>query len=125
MRLALSLSLASLLLAVPVHAQELELEYATGTVCDTQKEMERYVAVFDGDAAAAIATVNAEEHDPSACALATVTYLRGPELGTARNKNSAFQIVRILVVGVATAQGIQVVKPAALFTIFGIREYAV
>jgi hypothetical protein len=121
MKIAFQVALAFLILSAPVQAQE--FEYGTGTVCDTQQQMERYVALFRGDAQAAIEAVNAEEHDPTACGLATVSYLRGPQLETVRNKDSAFEIVRILVVGVGTPRGVQAVKPAAYFTVFGIREY--
>jgi hypothetical protein len=121
MKLAFQVALAFLTLSVPAQAQE--YEYGTGTVCDTQQQMERYVALFSGNAQAAIDAVNAEEHDPTACGLATVSYLRGPQLETVRNKDSAFQIVRILVVGVGTPKGVQAVRPAAYFTVFGIHEY--
>ena len=121
MKLALQLALAFLLFSLSARAQE--FEQGTGAVCDTQKQMERYVALFDGDAEAAIDAVNAEEHDPTACALATVTYLRGPQLETVRTKDTAFEIVRILVVGVSTPQGVRPVKPAAFFTVFGVLEY--
>jgi len=120
-KLALQLALAFLLFSLSARAQE--FEQGTGAVCDTQKQMERYVALFDGDAEAAIDAVNAEEHDPTACALATVTYLRGPQLETVRTKDTAFEIVRILVVGVSTPQGVRPVKPAAFFTVFGVLEY--
>jgi hypothetical protein len=68
-------------------------------VCDTQSQVERFVALFSGDAQAAIDGVNAEEQNPTACALINVAYLRGPHIGMARNGDNAFEIVRILVVG--------------------------
>jgi hypothetical protein len=117
------IALTFLLLSVPARAQE--FEYGTSTVCDTQQQMERYVALLGGNTQTAIDAVNAEEHDPTACALATVSYVRGPQLETVRNKDSAFQIVRILVVGVGMADSVHPVKPAAFFTVFGIREYSV
>jgi hypothetical protein len=43
----------------------------------------------------------------------------------ARNGDNAFEIVRILVVGIDTAAGIQAVRPAAYFSLFGVKEYAV
>jgi hypothetical protein len=43
----------------------------------------------------------------------------------ARHGANAFQIVRILVVGVETEAGIQAVKPAAYFSLFEVKEYAV
>jgi hypothetical protein len=96
MKPALYLALLSLISFSPARAQE--YERGTALLCDTHKEVERYVARFNGDEQSAINAVNTEEQNPTACALATVAFMRGPEIGTARNKESAFQIVRVLVV---------------------------
>ena len=106
-------------------AQAADYEVGESLVCDTQSQVERYVAIFSGDAQAAINAVNAEEHNPTACALVDVVYLRGSHIGTARHGDNAFEIVRILVVGIDTAAGIQAVPPAAYFSLFGVKEYAV
>jgi hypothetical protein len=81
--------------------------------------------LFAGDAQSATGTVNAEEHNPTACALANVAYVRSSRIEMVRQGNSAFEIVRILVVGIDTAAGIQAVRPAAYFSLFGVKEYAV
>ena len=106
-------------------AQAMDYEVGSSIVCDTQSQVERFVALFSGDTQAAIDAVNAEEHNPTACALVDVAYLRGAEIGMARNGDSAFEIVRILVVGVDTAAGIQAVRPNTYFSLFGVKEYAV
>jgi hypothetical protein len=51
--------------------------------------------------------------------------MRGPELATARNKENAFQIVRILVIGVETPSGLRAVRPSAYFSAFKVVEYDV
>jgi hypothetical protein len=114
-------------LAVPLCASAQPTEYEVGAslVCDTQTQAERFVALFSGDARAAIDAVNAEEHDPTACALINAAYLRGSQVGTARHGDNAFEIVRILVVGIDTPAGIQAVQPSAYFSLFGVKEYAV
>jgi hypothetical protein len=55
----------------------------------------------------------------------TVAFVRGPDLATARNKESAFQIVRILVVGVETPSGLRSIRPAPYFSAFKLLEYDV
>ena len=85
----------------------MDYEVGSSIICDTQSQVERFVALFSGDTQAAIDAVNAEEQNPTACALVDVAYLRGAEIGMARNGDSAFEIVRILVVGIDTAAGIQ------------------
>jgi hypothetical protein len=123
MRPAFHLALLSLLASWPAQAQE--YEHGTALLCDSQKQVERYVALFKGEEQSAADAVNTEEQDPNACGLASVAFVRGPNLGTARNKESAFQIVRILVVGVDTPDGIRPVTPTPYFTVFEVVEYDV
>jgi hypothetical protein len=106
-------------------AHAMDYEVGSSIICDTQSQVERFVALFSGDTQAAIGAVNAEEQDATACALIDAAYLRGAEIGVARNGDSAFEIVRILVVGIDTAAGIQAVRPSAYFSLFGVKEYAV
>jgi hypothetical protein len=123
MKTALVVAILSLVTCPPVHAYETE----TGAVmiCDTQKQVERYVQVFDGNPRAAIRAVNTEENDPNACALADVAYVQGPDVGMARSSSHAFRIVPIAVVGVNTARGAAPVKPALFFTPVEIKELSV
>jgi hypothetical protein len=122
-RFALAISLAPLSLCSPASAQQ--VEYGTTLICDTQEQVERYIALFNGEAQTTVNQLNAEEHNPYACSLGTVTYLRGPEIKTTRTPTRAYHIFRILVVGVETPSGIQRVQPASFFTLFENREYAV
>jgi hypothetical protein len=115
------------LLAAPfcAPAQATEYEVGTSIVCNTQQQVERFVALFNGDAQAAIRFVNAEEKNPTACAIMNIAYVRGAQVGTARHGEHAFEIVRILVVGVEAENGIRPVRPAAYFSMFGVKEYVV
>jgi len=122
--LHLQLALISLFLCSPAQAHE--VEYGTGLICDTQQQAEQLVAHLDGDDLdAAVSAVNASEHDAKACGIATVAFVRGPQLATARSRDATFQVVRILVVGVSTASGLRSVAPAAYVSLFKVREYAV
>src|SRR5262249_47289961 len=111
------------LLGAPVQASDYEL--GISLVCDTQAQVEHFVAAFDGDAQAAIRDVNATEENPAACVIRNVAYMRGFQVGMARNGDSAFEIVRILVVGIKTERGILPVRPSVHFSLFGVKEYAV
>jgi hypothetical protein len=115
------------LLAAPfcVPAQASDYEVGASLVCDTQGQVERFVALLSGDAQAAIRVVNAEEANPSACAIMNVAYMRGLQVGMARHGENAFEIVHILVVGVESGDSIRPVRPAAYFSLFGVKEYAV
>jgi hypothetical protein len=117
------LAVLTLLTSFPARAQE--YEQATALLCDNQKQVERYVELFRGEEQAAVDAVNDEVQDPTACALETVTFVRGPEVETARSKGAAFQIVRVLVVGVETPSGFRAVRPSAFFSAFEVLEYEV
>jgi hypothetical protein len=126
MRMMLPLALSASLLGASARAADYaDYETATSLVCDTQAQVERFVALFAGDAQAAIRVVNAEEQNPSACMIMNVAYRRGAQIGTARHGDNAFAIVRILVVGVETGEGIRPVRPAVYFSLFDVKEYAV
>jgi hypothetical protein len=127
MRFAAHVVSLFVLLAAPICAPAQASDYEVGSslVCDTQEQVERFVALFTGDAQAAIRLVNAEAKNPSACAIMNIAYVRGTQVGMARHGEHAFEIVRILVVGVETENSIRAVRPAAYFSLFGVKEYVV
>ncbi len=127
MSFATRLVLLSALLAAPLCAPAQASDYDVGAslICDTRAQVERFVTLFTGDAQAAIRVVNAEEQNPSACVIMNVAYMRGTQIGMARHGDSAFEIVRILVVGIETGNGILPVRPSVYFSLFGVTEYAV
>jgi len=118
----LGIAALSLLLCLPAQAQRVEV--GTGVLCDTQKQMERFVALFDGDEETAVNAVNAESNDPSACGFGTIAYVRGPEIATApaRTGTSTFHIVRVLVVAVLTEAGFRPSAPAPFFSVEQVDE---
>jgi hypothetical protein len=123
MKSALCLVLLSSLIGLPAYAQEVE----TGAImlCDTQQQVERFAQLYEGDPQAALSAVNTEENDPTACAMADVAYVQGPQLGTARSSSHAFGIIPIVVVAVATPRGYQPVSPSRFFTPVTVVEFAV
>jgi hypothetical protein len=131
MKRRLRFALISLVLCTPAHAQdgrvvdERDIEVGDALVCDTQVQAERYVAHFKGDSEAAVRAVNREQSDPSACGLMRAAFMRGPNVAAVSQGNMSFQIVRILVLGVAGPQGFRAVEPAPYFTVFGVTEYPV
>jgi hypothetical protein len=120
----LQLALLGLVLCSPVRAQE--IEYDKGLICETQEQAQTLVARLNGDDFdSAVRAVNAGEQDPQACRVATVAFVRGNTLATARTKTATFQLVRVLVLGVETAGGYRQVVPAAFVSVFRVKEYAV
>ena len=117
--------LATLFLLMCSPANAYELETGSITICDTQKQVERFVELFDESPQAAMSAVNAEENNPNACAEVDISYVPGPKLGVARSRSHAFQIMPIVVVDVKTPGGYRPVKPAMFFTVVEVKEFAV
>jgi hypothetical protein len=103
-------------------SKALDTEYDTGVICATQKQAERLAMLLEDDERTAIARVNAEERDPSACAVESVAFVRGASLATARSGADTFAVVEILVVGVDLGNGFQSVAPSAYFMLVKIDE---
>ena len=120
MKIGLLVGFLSLLLVAPTRADEVET--STGVICNTQKQMERFVVLNDADPQSAIRAVNAEEHDPAACAVASLAFVRGGNPVTVRKRDATFQIVPILVVGVVTPDGVRGIIPAVYFSLFRVEE---
>jgi|ERR1043166_2568506 hypothetical protein len=114
-----------LLLALCIAARAQEVEITNGLICDTQQQVEQFVALYDGNAKDTAERVNVAEHNPTACVISGMAYVRGRNLATARTKDTTFQIVPILVVGVVTENGVQAVAPARFFSAIEIKEIAV
>jgi hypothetical protein len=114
---ALLLVPSVLLLATAAQAQDVEL--GPSLICNTENQVERFFALYEGDARAAINAVNTEVNDPTACGLANTAYVRGRQLATARNKDTTFGVVEILVLGIVDEEGsVESVTPAVFYSLF-------
>jgi Zn-dependent alcohol dehydrogenase len=121
-----SMALLALLIAAPAQAQDSaeqnnnRVEIDTNLFCDTQQQVERFAALFNGDqvsAEAAIAEVNAEQRSNDACVIATAAYQRAGAVSTVRNGGATFDVMRIVVVGVYTLNGLEQALPTEFFTL--------
>ena len=109
-----------LILSVPALAQEVEV--TNGLICDTQEQVQQFVALYDGDTQSTAEKVNVAERNPTACIVSGIAYVRGRKLATARTKDTTFQIVPILVLGVVTQKGIESVTPARYYSAIEVKE---
>jgi hypothetical protein len=119
MRFALHLALLFLAFTVPARAHD--IEYDTAAICDTQNQAQRLGMLLDDDEHA-IAMVNAEAGNPSACAVETVAFVRGASLATVRSKAEAFAVIEILVVGVDLEGGLRSIAPNVHFMLVKLDE---
>jgi hypothetical protein len=139
MKYAISAALFCLLLSAPARAQDIgpqdigpqdtgphDIAVGTTIVCDTQHEVKRFVALMRGNvrsANSAVSTINAEQNDRNACGVSKLAFLRGATRATERTRDETFEIVEILVVGVATAAGVRPAIPSVYFAVFKVEEY--
>lgn len=115
----LRIALFAFLQAVPAQAQD-KVEIDTNLICDTQQQVERFVALFDGNLGSAEATVtavNAENKTPDACVIATAAFQRGGAVSTVSTAETTFDVTRITVVGVYTVNGLERSDPTEFFTL--------
>src|ERR1700751_5246767 len=77
------------------HRPHLRLRTAGRSLCRTLR----------GDVRATLSAVNTEAADPTACGVATVAYARVADHAKVTNHDGSYQIVEILVVGIATPMG--------------------
>ena len=120
MKFALHLALLFLAFTFPARAHD--IEYDTGAICDTQNQAQRLAMLLDDNERTAIGMVNAEERNPSACAVETVAFVRGASLATVRSKAEAFAVIEILVVGMNLESGFRSIAPNVQFMLVKIDE---
>lgn len=107
-------------LIAPAGAGEQNIEVDTNLICDTQQQVERLLALFDGQtgsAEGAIAAVNEEANVTDACVIATVAFRRGEVVATVKNVQATFDVIRVEVVGVYGLDGLERIQPADYFTL--------
>jgi hypothetical protein len=127
----LRLAFLSLVLCGPASAQDRDgtdkhgVEIGDVLVCDTQEQVERYIALYGGDQDEAIRSVNSDANGPRRCGVVSAAFVRGPRIDAASHGNMAFTIVPILVLGVESPEGFRTVDPALYFSVFGVTEYQV
>jgi len=96
---------------------EFDVDIDTKLICDTQKQVERFVALFTGDVGAALHAVNSEQDNPTACDVASIAYVPGDEVSSAKGPCGHFRVVRILLIGVLTEDnGFLYTVPAPYFS---------
>lgn len=120
MILVLRVLIVLMLACLPVRAEEemeFDIDIDTRLVCDTQKQVERFVALFAGDVGAALHAVNSEQESPTACDITTIAYVPGDDVATAKGPCGHFAVVKILLIGVLTEdEGFLFTVPATYFT---------
>jgi hypothetical protein len=94
-----------------------EVQAGKGLICDTQEQVEQFIALTrtEADLSAAIEAVNTAVGSPQACGLAKIHFVGEEEV----RQMGTFKIVRVLIVGFNDGEKwFEVQPPHFQFTIF-------
>jgi len=99
-----------------------DVETSVAPVCETQKQVERLASLIDYETSSAVNAVNVEAQNPRACGIANVAFVRGERIGMVHSYDATFEIVEVLVVGLASGDSVITAKPAIYFSLLKIEE---
>src|SRR5262245_48965371 len=89
------------------------VEVGVGVVCETQKQMERCVALHTSgsEAEVAIGLVNSESHDGRACGAVAVAFIPGKAVADLAIKGGTMRVTEVMIIATLTSQGLQAIEP--------------
>jgi hypothetical protein len=95
-----------------------ELAFGHGVLCNTAKQMERYLTLYRDNTTpeAAVKAVNTETESPGACGFAFVAFVPGHVAGTVNCTGGVMRMMQITVLARKTERGWVKVVPTKQFT---------
>lgn len=89
-----------------------------GLVCDSQEQIEAFVALNKDDSPTALEAVNAK-YGKDSCGILTVAYLKGDEVSTVKAPGGLVHVTRIRIVGIYDGHSwMRLAEPYGQFTPF-------
>lgn len=87
--------------------REPALEVGVGLICNSESQVERYLALHIADRSpdAAVKLVNEEVKDPNACTLASIAFLRGSQGKQVSAPGGVMKITEVTIVATQTTEG--------------------
>lgn len=114
---ALCVALFACVYSFPVRANEVHT--GTGLVCDTREQVALFASLVEGRGPqAAMAAVNEDAKTANACVIAGVALVVVEKLDKLTIGGRPYVIVKILIGGVVTPNGMQPVPPKEFYTLF-------
>ena len=97
---------------------ERPVELGVGLICNSEAQVERYLALNVDDEAPdkAIEVVNAEANDPNACALASIAFVRGGAGKSVPAPGGHMKITPVMILAAQTPAGWQRIAPLLQYT---------
>lgn len=122
MNILWKLVLVAFLLSFPAAGKAQEAQIGTGLVCDTARQVERFVSLLKDNARDALAAVNSEAGDPDACVVGTIVFVAGKGGAQIPHENGPFKVVEVLVLGLGTPSGLRQIQPVVWYTVIKVDE---
>jgi len=124
MRLLTRLVMWGLLFCFPVGANAIEqakhgdssVEVGIGLICNSEQQVQRYLALHDQPPEKAIQLVNTEAADPNACSMAAIAFTRGKQGAAVPAPGGQMKITQIKIIAAQTPFGWQPVTGLVQYT---------
>jgi hypothetical protein len=90
-----------------------------GVVCDTQKQIERYLALVKENSppGKAVQAINIETENPTACGISKIAFLSGSIIGNFEVSGGVMRVIQIVVIAKKTERGwVRVAAPTWQYT---------
>jgi hypothetical protein len=89
-----------------------------GVVCDTPKQIERYLVLFKDNSPPekAVQAVNTEIENPKACGISTFAFIPGEIIGSVEVSDGVMRVIQIVVLAKKTERGWVRVTPTSQYT---------
>ena len=123
MRLLSKLALAIALSSVSVTAGAQDILIASGLVCDTKQQAERFVSLMsDDNVDKALIAVNDEAGQADACVVATFGFFPGQKVAEVQKNGTVVQVIEVLVMAVAARDGLKVIEPKMYYSVMRAKD---
>jgi hypothetical protein len=115
------LSLFAALGAKADNVRSEDVQAAKLVICGTVEKAQQF-AVQNQDIQAAIAADNETSTASASCLVAGIAYVSGKQMDRVRNKDGAYAVTEILIVGVETPYGFLAIEPSVVYTLIKVDE---
>ncbi len=124
LRVACFLSLCCFPVGAISQQTDRSIEVGVGVVCDTAKQMERFVALHTtgSEGEVAIGLVNSEAHDGRACGTVAVAFIPGKAVADLAIKGGTVRVIEVTIIATLTSQGLQAIEPLTQYTAFFVKS---
>ena len=126
MRLLSKLALGIALCSFSAAANAQDILIASGLVCDTRQQAERFVTLMsDDNVELALKAVNGEAGQSDACVMATVGFFPGKTVAEVQKNGTVVNVIEVLVMAVGARDGLKVIEPKMYYSVVRTKDQVI